>query len=112
MTEQEVELRTEIKDLVARAKALVDMLGSLFLLLPVIGLIFLASYPYVRQSWASFEGSVETSGIPAVYLLKSVILVFCVLLGAQGVSLFLKSLITIMGGTPTVTHDDGSVPHG
>lgn len=28
MTEQEVELRTEIKDLVARAKALVDMLDE------------------------------------------------------------------------------------
>ena len=100
------------RDASVRRKAMVDMLGSLLLLLPIVYLIFIATLPYVQQSWASLEGSPETSGIPAVYLLKSVILVFCVLLGAQGVSLFLKSLITIMGGTPTVTHDDGSVPHG
>ena len=100
------------RDASVRRKAIVDMLGSLLLLLPIVYLIFIAALPYVQQSWASLEGSPETSGIPAVYLLKSVILVFCVLLGAQGVSLFLKSLITIMGGTPTVTHDDGSVPHG
>ena len=100
------------RDASVRRKAMVDMLVSLLLLLPIVYLIFIAALPYVQQSWASLEGSPETSGIPAVYLLKSVILVFCVLLGAQGVSLFLKSLITIMGGTPTVTHDDGSVPHG
>ncbi len=100
------------RDASVRRKAMVDMLGSLLLLLPIVYLIFIAALPYVQQSWASLEGSPETSGIPAVYLLKSVILVFCLLLGAQGVSLFLKSLITIMGGTPTVKHDDGSVPHG
>ena len=88
------------------------MVGSLLLLFPVITLIFIASYPYVVQSWASMEGSVETSGIPGVYLLKSVILVFCFLMGLQGVSLFIRSLTTIMGGTPHVHHADRSAPHG
>ena len=100
------------RDASERAKAMVDMLGSLLLLFPVTVLIAIAAYPYIRQSWSSLEGSVETSGIPAVYLLKSVILLFCLLLGMQGVSLFLRSLITVMGGPSTVKHDDGSVPHG
>ncbi|MEQ8397047.1 TRAP transporter small permease subunit [Thalassobaculum sp.] len=100
------------RDAKDRTKALVDLFGSLLLLFPVIILIFIASYPYVVQAWASMEGSVETSGIPAVYLLKSIILVFCVLLGLQGVSLFIRSLITVMGGTPIAHHDDRSVPHG
>ena len=100
------------RDASERTKALVDMLGSALLLLPVVGVIFIGALPYVRQSWSSLEGSVETSGIPAVYLLKSVILVFCVLIGMQGVSMFIRSLITVMGGPATVKHDDGSVPHG
>lgn len=100
------------RDASERTKALVDMLGSLLLLLPVTIMILLGTIPYVRQSWASLEGSVETSGIPAVYLLKTVILVFCFLLGIQGVSLFIRSLITVMGGKPTAKHDDGSIPHG
>lgn len=100
------------RDASERTKALVDMLGSLLLLLPVTAMILLGSIPYVQQSWGSLEGSVETSGIPAVYLLKSVILVFCFLLGLQGVSLFIRSLTTVMGGAPAVKHDDGSIPHG
>lgn len=100
------------RDASERTKALVDMLGSLLLLLPVTIVILIGTIPYVRQSWASLEGSVETSGIPAVYLLKTVILVFCLLIGLQGVSLFIRSLNTVMGGAPTVKHDDGSIPHG
>lgn len=100
------------RDASERKKAIVDMLGSLLLLLPVMTLIFMASYPYVVQSWATHEGSVETSGIPAIFLLKTVILVFCVLMGMQGFSLFARSLITVCGGAPSVHHDDGSVPHG
>lgn len=100
------------RDASERTKALIDMLGSALLLLPVMAVIFMGALPYVRQSWASLEGSAETSGIPAVYLLKTVILVFCVLLGLQGISLLIRSLITVMGGPATVKHDDGSVPHG
>lgn len=100
------------RDAKERTKAMVDMLGSALLLIPVMIMILLGAVPYVRQSWASLEGSVETSGIPAVFLLKTVILVFCILLGMQGVSLFIRSLITVMGGPATVKHDDGSVPHG
>ena len=100
------------RDASERTKALVDMLGSLLLLLPVTTVILIGTIPYVRQSWTSLEGSVETSGIPAVYLLKTVILVFCILIGFQGISLFIRSLITVMGGAPTVKHDDGSIPHG
>ena len=61
-----------------KRKAIVDLLGSLGLLLPVMVLILWVSFPYVERSWSVFEGSKETSGIHAVFLLKSVILVFSV----------------------------------
>jgi TRAP-type mannitol/chloroaromatic compound transport system permease small subunit len=80
-----------------KTKAWVDLLGVIFLLIPVCALVWWASYPYVSNSWRVLEGSVETSGIPAVFLLKTLILVFSVLVAIQGVSLAIRSAMTIMG---------------
>lgn len=80
-----------------RRKALVDLLGVLLFLIPVCVLIGWSSFPYVQQSWSVFEGSKETSGIQGVFLLKSVILVFVVLMVLQGVSLALQSIMVLAG---------------
>ena len=69
-----------------RTKALVDLLGSLLLLLPFVAVILWFALPYVGRSWALLERSRETSGLPFVYLLKTVIPLFAVLLGLQGIS--------------------------
>ena len=42
--------------------------------------------PYVARSWAILETSRETSGLPAVFLLKTLIPVFALLMALQGVS--------------------------
>ncbi|MAU59104.1 MAG: C4-dicarboxylate ABC transporter permease [Parvibaculum sp.] len=83
-------------------KALVDLLGTLFLLWPVCFLIFYVSLPYVEASWAVREGSRETSGIQGVYLLKSVILVFAVLLALQGLSTIIHALRILSGAEKPV----------
>ncbi len=57
----------------SRGKALVDLLGTLFLLLPMAGFILWTSLPYVEASWAIREGSREAGGLPFLYLLKSLI---------------------------------------
>lgn len=87
-----------------RTKALVNLCGVLFLLAPLSVLVLYVAWPYVAASWAVREGSREASGIQAVYLLKTVILVFAVLVLAQGVSLVLHSVLVIAGRerpTPT-----------
>lgn len=81
----------------ARKKALVDLLGVLFLLIPFCILVWWVALPYVQNSWAVFESSKETSGIPAVYLLKTTILVFTVLIGLQGLALAIKSGLVLAG---------------
>ena len=85
------------RDATPRRKALVDLLGTLLFLLPVCVVIGWASAPYVAQSWDTLEGSRETSGIPAVFVLKSLILLFVVLITLQGVSLVLHSILTLAG---------------
>ena len=80
-----------------RAKAWIDLIGVVIFLIPVCAIIFTFSYPYVQSSWAVFEGSKETSGIQAVFLLKTVILAFAVLILLQGVALALRSILVIAG---------------
>ncbi len=82
----------------ARGKGLVDCAGALFFLLPAVGFIFFISWDYVALAWRIREGSPETSGLPVVYLLKSLILVLAALLGLQGIAELIKSLRTVIRG--------------
>ena len=94
-----------------RHKAKIDLAGNLLLLIPVCALIFTYSWSYVASAWRSLEGSVETSGIPAVFLLKTVILVFCGLMILQGLSQALKALLVLNGTfNPDDAYPEQSAP--
>ncbi|MFC3050773.1 TRAP transporter small permease subunit [Kordiimonas pumila] len=59
-----------------RQKACVNLIGTLLLLCPFLILFWISSVPYVFQSWHILEGSVEASGLPFIYILKSTLLLF------------------------------------
>jgi TRAP-type mannitol/chloroaromatic compound transport system permease small subunit len=80
-----------------RAKAWVNLLGTLFFLYPFLGLVWWTAYPYVRLSWTRLETSQEAGGMPGLFLLKSCMLVFVVLLALQGVALILRSAMILRG---------------
>jgi TRAP-type mannitol/chloroaromatic compound transport system permease small subunit len=90
-----------------RTRAWVDLLGGLLLLLPVCLFIFYTSWGYVAESWAILEGSPQTGGIPAVYLLKSMILVLAALLLLQGIASILRTRL-LLGGV--LERLDGDLP--
>ena len=84
----------------SRTKAWVDLLGSLFLLLPVCIFIFTVSWDYVAQSWALHEGSREAGGLDGVYLLKALILAMAGLLVLQGLAMSIRALLQLTGHSP------------
>ncbi len=81
----------------AKQKAIVDLLGTYIFLAPMMLLILQIADTYVDISWRVREGSPETSGIQGVYLLKSVILVFPVLMLLQAWSLAVKAALVLTG---------------
>ena len=83
-----------------RTKAVVNLLGAIFLLIPVSVLVVATSWRYVANSWAIFERSMESSGLPAVFLLKTAIPVFGVMMAAQGVVMALNALMLLRGSSP------------
>jgi TRAP-type mannitol/chloroaromatic compound transport system permease small subunit len=80
-----------------RYKAVIDLLGSLLLLLPMVVVVFLVSQPYVVASWQKLEESRQAGGLPGLFLLKTVILAFCLLLGLQGLALAGRSFLALAG---------------
>lgn len=81
-----------------RRKALIDTVGALLLLLPFALWLLWLSWPYAARSWAILERSHETSGLPAVFLLKSLIPLFAALLALQGVSQLIRAVHTLRDG--------------
>lgn len=80
-----------------RARARVDLIGTLLLLIPVCVLIIWLGWTYVAESWRVQEASREAGGIPAVYLLKTLILIMPILLLAQGLSNALRNGLFLAG---------------
>lgn len=81
-----------------RGRAWVDLVGHLFVLLPVMLFIGWISWPYITDAWSVREASREAGGLPGVYLLKTLILVMCVLLVLQAVAMTLQQALKLTGG--------------
>ncbi|MEH0154822.1 TRAP transporter small permease subunit [Limibacter armeniacum] len=79
-----------------KAKAWVNLLGSILLLLPFCLLVMDASIPYIKMAYLINEGSTDPGGLPARFLIKGSIFVGFFLLLLQGVSLFCSSLLCIL----------------
>ncbi|MBQ4823913.1 TRAP transporter small permease subunit [Leisingera sp. HS039] len=73
-----------------RSQRRIDIFGHLFLLLPSMAALLYWSWPSVRNSWAIFEGPIAVGGIEAVFLLKSLIPAFCVLVMLQSAALLIR----------------------
>jgi TRAP-type mannitol/chloroaromatic compound transport system permease small subunit len=78
-----------------RARAVVNLLGAVIFLLPFAAALFALTLPYVERSWHIFEGSPQPSGLPIVYLLKTIILMFAALIGLQGVAQAIRAALIL-----------------
>jgi TRAP-type mannitol/chloroaromatic compound transport system permease small subunit len=79
------------RDMSAGKKALVDLLGTLFLLFPVCVFIFISSWHGVITSWQELEASQRTGGLDFAYILKSTMLLMPALLFLQGLAMVIKN---------------------
>ena len=81
----------------SKSKAMVNLLGGIFFLVPVCLVIFFTSLDYVLASWAIHETSAENNGLPFVYLLKTLMLLMPATLLLQGIAEIIKSGLVVSG---------------
>jgi TRAP-type mannitol/chloroaromatic compound transport system permease small subunit len=90
-----------------RGKAWTDLLGVYLALIPMCWLILMTSESYVGGAWRILERSRESDGLPLVFLLKTAIPVFAVMMIAQGFAMASRAALTLSGETPPPAgHDD------
>lgn len=78
-----------------KKKAIVDLCGGLFLLLPVSIFIFFICFDYVAQSWSISEQSSEAGGLAFVYLNKTLLLLLPIMLIIQALADIIRQLLTL-----------------
>lgn len=75
-----------------RKKAVIDIMGSLFFLIPwcVVGVI--TCYKYASNAFYIREGSPNPDGLPAIYIIKFVMVIAFTLLLFQGVVIIAEKI--------------------
>lgn len=97
--QQEEHVRVDIfyRDMSAKRRAWVDLLGVVFFLLPVSLFLAWKAWDFVAISWQLREVSREPGGMPYPFipLLKSVLLLAPLLLSLQGISMLRKAVAVL-----------------
>ncbi len=75
-----------------QAQRRIDIFGHLFLLIPSMLALAYWSWPSVRSSWSILEGPLSVGGLKAVFLMKSLIPAFCVLVLLQSIAILVRLL--------------------
>jgi TRAP-type mannitol/chloroaromatic compound transport system permease small subunit len=78
-----------------RKKAIADLIGTLIFLIPYVVVVLLYAWPFVTRSWRLYEGSANVGGMPGLFILKSFIIVFAVLVGLQGLAIIARSILVL-----------------
>ncbi len=78
-----------------KGRAATDFAGCYLFLMPVCILILREAAPYIAASWRVWEGSRENLGLPYVYLLKTLVPVFAILLLVQAFSMAAKCALIL-----------------
>ena len=79
-----------------RTRAWVDALGGIVFLMPFCLFVLGMSWQFVTESWAIREISSEPGGIPAVYLLKTLIPLMAINLLLQGIAETLRNALVLV----------------
>jgi len=79
----------------ARGRAWVDLLGTYLALIPMSALILWSSTGYLNSTWRILESSRESDGLAFVFLLKTAIPVFAILMILQGASMAARAAMTL-----------------
>jgi TRAP-type mannitol/chloroaromatic compound transport system permease small subunit len=80
-----------------RTRAKIDLLGAVLLLLPFALTLLWLSLPYAGRSWAILERSQESSGLPLVFALKTLIPLFAAMMALQGIAQAIRAWRVLVG---------------
>ena len=78
-----------------KQRALINIFGTLFFLLPFCILILITAWPFVENAFYYQEGSPDPGGLPYRFLLKGSLLIAFALLILQGLADLLRNIVKL-----------------
>lgn len=81
-----------------RLRAVVDIAGGLLFLMPLCISMAWLCWDYVLNSWSIREISSEGTGLPFIYLLKSLLLIMPLTLLLQGIAEIIRNILVLANG--------------
>ena len=111
--EHDVHVRVDVMyaRLSRKARAWIDLAGTVLFLIPFSVLMLWVSWPAVRNSWAIHETSPDPGGLPR-YPIKTVILLSFGLLLLQALAQLVKQVDVLRGAEVATATDDAEPMHG
>lgn len=88
-----------------RRKAIADLIGVVLFLWPFMYVVWSYGYTFVARSWQYLEASQNVGGMPGLFILKSFILVFAVLMALQGLAMAIRSVLLLADREDLVPED-------
>lgn len=82
-----------------KQQAWVNIIGTIFFLLPFCYVVFITSIPFVTDAYAMNESSPDPGGLPYRFIIKSVIPIGFLLLFLQGIAELLKEVKALSNPT-------------
>lgn len=91
----------------------IELAGTYLFLFPICIRLLMTGEQGLARSWSLFEGSRESDGLPILFLFKTLVPVFAVLLILAGLSVALKASLRLTGhGKADISSDGGSTSYG
>tara|TARA_B100000586_G_scaffold72130_1_gene50595 strand:+ start:1481 stop:2005 length:525 start_codon:yes stop_codon:yes gene_type:complete len=81
-----------------RTKEIIEIFGTIFLLIPMVTIVLLHSWPFVAESFRINEASDSVVGLPFRWFVKSFLLWGFILLALAGVSRLINSVAFLIKG--------------
>lgn len=78
-----------------RTKAIIDLIGVFIFLLPFCFVVVLYGWTFVSRSWRLYEASRNIGGMQGLFILKSFILAFAILVALQGIAMAARSILVL-----------------
>lgn len=75
----------------------IELAGTYLFLFPICIRILTTGEQGLTRAWSLFEGSRESDGLPLLFLFKTLVPVFAILLIAQGLSIAIRAALRLTG---------------
>jgi len=80
-----------------KTRAVVEIIGAFLFTLPWMAVLAWLTWPFIVDSWSIWEGSAQPNGMPGVFLLRTMLLVFCALMALQCLAIVARGILVLSG---------------